>query len=84
MSFAQLLLSRNCNVVIADIALRPAAMKVVESFSGKGGGPRAVFVPTDVTNWEQLTTMFDVADAEFGGADIVSSDNSEALMDAIR
>lgn len=72
MSFAKLLLSKNCNVVIADIALRPEAEKVVEEYSAKGGKPRAVFVKTDVANWDQLANMFEVADKEFGGADIVS------------
>ena len=35
------------------------------------GQPRAVFVKTDVRIWDDLTRMFDVAEQEFGGADIV-------------
>lgn len=83
LSFAQLLLSKNCNVVIADTALRPGATKLVESYSGEKSGPRAVFVKTDVTDWAQLTNMFDVADAEFGGADIVSVKVSQSPNSAL-
>ena len=77
LSFAKLLLSKNCNVVIADLALRPEAEDVVNERSAKDSKPRAVFVKTDVTNWDQLTNMFEVAEKEFGGADIVSLDDSD-------
>jgi len=33
--------------------------------------PRAIFVKTDVIEWDELYNMFDVAEQEFGGADIV-------------
>lgn len=72
MSFAKLLLTRNCNVVIADIALRPEAQAVIDEHSAKDESkPRAVFVKTDVVNWDDLTNMFDVAEKEFGEVDIV-------------
>lgn len=77
LSFAKLLLSKNCNVVIADLALRPEAEDVVNERSAKDIKPRAVFVKTDVTNWDQLTNMFEVAEKEFGGADIVSRYESD-------
>jgi len=67
-SFAKLLLEKNCNVVIADLALRPEAQKLIDEYTTQ---PRAVFVKTDVVMWDQLTNMFDVAEKEFGGADIV-------------
>jgi len=71
-SFAQLLLARNCNVVIADLSLRPEAQKLVDEHSSKDGSkPRAVFVKTDVVQWPDLDNMFEVAEKEFGGADIV-------------
>lgn len=66
--FAKLLLEKNCNVVIADLSLRPEAQKLVDDYTTQ---PRAVFVKTDVVKWDDLTNMFDVADKEFGGADIV-------------
>ncbi|KAF2469445.1 NAD(P)-binding protein [Lindgomyces ingoldianus] len=71
-SFAALLLSRNCNVLFADLALRPEAQKLVDEHATKTGGkPRAVFQKTDVTDWTQLSRMFAVANKEFGTVDIV-------------
>ncbi|KAK0892481.1 hypothetical protein LTR02_013392 [Friedmanniomyces endolithicus] len=70
-SFAKLLLSRNCNVVIADLGLRPEAQKLVDEYSSPTGKARAVFVKTNVVQWPELENMFVVAEKEFGGADIV-------------
>ncbi|OCL14952.1 NAD(P)-binding protein [Glonium stellatum] len=70
--FASLLLSRNCNVLFADLALRPEARKIVEAYSSKSEGKaRAAFIQTDVRDWKQLSRMFEVADKEFGGVDVV-------------
>ncbi|KAF2728511.1 NAD-dependent 15-hydroxyprostaglandin dehydrogenase [Polyplosphaeria fusca] len=70
--FVQLLLSRGCNVLLADLALRPEAQKLVEQYAEKQEGkPRAVFQKTDVTIWKELEHMFDVAKQEFGTVDIV-------------
>ncbi|KAF2646430.1 NAD(P)-binding protein [Massarina eburnea CBS 473.64] len=66
--FAALLLSRNCNVLIADLALRPEAQKLIDQYTSK---PRAVFQKTDVTDWPQLERMFEVANKEFDSIDIV-------------
>nr|QTE75997.1 SDR [Scytalidium album] len=71
LAFAQLLLKGNCNVIFADLALRPEAESLVADFPKSTSGPRAVFQKTDVTEWDQLNHMFEVADAEFGGADII-------------
>ncbi|KAK8929503.1 hypothetical protein H634G_03896 [Metarhizium anisopliae BRIP 53293] len=70
-AFAELLLSRGCNVVIADLALRPEAQQLVSQHGDKAKRPRAVFAKTDVTSWPDLNRMFEVAAAEFGGFDIV-------------
>ncbi|KAG8410170.1 hypothetical protein J3459_017327 [Metarhizium acridum] len=70
-SFAELLLSRGCNVVIADLGLRPEAEELVSKHSDKAKSPRAIFTKTDVTSWPDLNRMFEVAVAEFGGFDIV-------------
>ena len=67
--FAKLLLSHNCNVVIADLSLRPEARRLIDEYTST---PRAIFVKTDVVRWDDLTTMFDVTEKEFGGVDIVS------------
>lgn len=66
--FAKILLREQCNVVIADLGLRPEAQKLVDEYTSN---PRAIFVKTDVVNWDQLTNVFDVTEKEFGGADIV-------------
>ncbi|TGO24898.1 hypothetical protein BPAE_0092g00170 [Botrytis paeoniae] len=69
--FAKLLLSKGCNVVIADLALRPEAEELISKHSDSPSGPKAVFLKTDVTEWAQLEKMFGVATEQFGGADIV-------------
>ena len=76
LEFAKILLSHNCNVVIGDLGLRPEAQKIVDQYSSK---PRAVFVKTDVTIWDDLANMFDQADKEFGGADIVCASLSPQI-----
>ena len=59
-------------MVFADLSLRPEARELVDQHStGADGKARAVFVKTDVVHWDQLTGMFDAADREFGGVDIV-------------
>ncbi|KAH2040828.1 hypothetical protein KXV43_006603 [Aspergillus fumigatus] len=70
--FAKLLLENGCNVLIADLALRPEAQEVVNYYSSQPSRPnRAVFQKTDVVDWEQLERMFEVAVREFGDVDIV-------------
>ncbi|KAH8667147.1 hypothetical protein BGZ61DRAFT_558537 [Ilyonectria robusta] len=69
LAFAELLLSRGCNVVFADLSLRPEAQEVVSQH--KDTTPRAVFVKTDVTSWPDLSGMFETALSEFGGFDVV-------------
>jgi 3-hydroxybutyrate dehydrogenase len=71
LSFAKLLLSKSCNVVIADLALRPEAEALVSQYPSTSSGAKAIFQKTDVTDWAELKKMFEVAIAYFGGADIV-------------
>ena len=72
LSFASALLSKRCNVVFADLALRPEAQKVVSNHASHSQSPaKAVFQRTDVRDWQDLEGMFHVASKEFGGADIV-------------
>ena len=69
LEFTKLLISHGCNVVIADLALRPEAEEIV---NGKAGGKaKAIFQRTDVTDWAQLGAAFEVAIKEFGHLDIV-------------
>lgn len=70
LSFANLLLSRGCNVLFADLSLRPEAKATISKYSS--GSPRAVFQKTDVVQWPELERMFVVAEREFGkGVDLV-------------
>lgn len=72
LSFASALLAKGCNVVFADLALRPEAKQVVDSHAApQDGRGRAVFQETDVRDWSQLERMFVTAEKEFGGIDIV-------------
>ena len=71
-AFAKSLLSKRCNVVFADLALRPEAQEVVSNHASPSQAPaRAVFQHTDVRKWKHLERMFHVATKEFGGTDIV-------------
>ena len=69
--FAQLLLSKGCNVVIADLTLRPESEALISQYARTSSGAKAVFQKTDVTDWAQMDKMFEVAIQHFGGADIV-------------
>lgn len=71
LAFATLLLANGCNVLIADLALRPEAKVIVDKHSSRSGGARAVFQKTNVIDWNQLEQMFVVAEREFGEVDIV-------------
>lgn len=66
--------------MIADLGLRPEAQKLVDEHTSQ---PRAVFVKTDVVMWDQLTNMFEVAEKEFGGSDIVSRPLNVGLIIAL-
>jgi NAD(P)-dependent dehydrogenase (short-subunit alcohol dehydrogenase family) len=67
-AFARTLLESNCNVVIADLALRPESEIYYAKFTSS---PRAIFQKTDVTSWEDLEDMFQVTLKEFGRIDIL-------------
>ncbi|TVY27587.1 15-hydroxyprostaglandin dehydrogenase [NAD(+)] [Lachnellula hyalina] len=69
--YAKLLLGKGCNVVIADLMLRPEAQALISEYPLESKGAKAVFQKTDVADWAQLETMFEIATKHFGGADIV-------------
>lgn len=71
LAFATLLLQNGCNVVIADLALRPEAQAIVDKYNGRSGATKAVFQKTDVTDWSQLVDLFMLAEKEFREIDIV-------------
>jgi NAD(P)-dependent dehydrogenase (short-subunit alcohol dehydrogenase family) len=71
LEFTKLLLSQGCNVLVADLALRPEAEEVINGKPVAGGKARAVFKKTDVTDWNQLQAAFDEAVKQFGEINIV-------------
>jgi len=71
-AFAKSLLAKRCNVLFADLALRPEAQELVANYAIQSQSPAtAVFQQTDVREWQQLERMFDVAKAKFGDVDVV-------------
>ncbi|KKY13295.1 putative nad-dependent 15-hydroxyprostaglandin dehydrogenase [Diplodia seriata] len=76
LAFATLLLTKGCNVIFADLALRPEAQRVVDNHSSSPTttitiNPNhglAVFVKTDVRSWPQLERAFAAADHHFPGS----------------
>lgn len=72
LALAAILLAKGCNVLFADLGLRPEAKKLVDSHDkATNAAGRAVFKQTDVTSWKQLDEMFTTAETEFGDVDIV-------------
>jgi NAD(P)-dependent dehydrogenase (short-subunit alcohol dehydrogenase family) len=72
LSFAALLLSRGCSVLLADVSLRAEAQQLIDAHTTKElGKPRAVYLKTDVTDWSQLSHMFTIGIREFGSIDMV-------------
>ncbi|CZR58965.1 related to 15-hydroxyprostaglandin dehydrogenase [Phialocephala subalpina] len=72
LEFTKLLLSKGCNVLIADLNLTPDAEKFISVHEKKEEGKaRAVFKMTDVTNWAQLQAAFDDCMGQFGTLDIM-------------
>ncbi|KAF4956068.1 hypothetical protein FGADI_4093 [Fusarium gaditjirri] len=74
LAFASALLSKGCNVVLADQALRPEAQRLLQEHQ-EDTKPHshgiAVFQETDVRDWLQLERMFTTAQHHFGRIDIV-------------
>ena len=66
---AKLLLSKGCNVLIADIALRPEAQALLDQY--KSESPRAIYHKTDVTIWSDLENAMQEAITAFGVLDII-------------
>ncbi|KAI9711049.1 MAG: hypothetical protein M1820_002487 [Bogoriella megaspora] len=71
LAFTSILLSHGCNVLLADLTLRPEAQRLVDSYSSPTSQPRAIFLPTNVISWPDLQRTFTVAFREFGSVDIV-------------
>ncbi|KAL9617941.1 MAG: hypothetical protein Q9160_007307 [Pyrenula sp. 1 TL-2023] len=70
---ANLLLTRGTSVLIADLALRPEAEKLLERYSDdqSTSSPRALFHQTNVRSWTSLESAFSAAVSAFGQVDLV-------------
>jgi 3-hydroxybutyrate dehydrogenase len=74
LSFAKALVAKGCNVLIADLSLRPEAQGFINSTTSAGTSStiaRAVFEKCDVTSWTQLQHALDATERAFGAIDIV-------------
>ncbi|OQV08752.1 hypothetical protein CLAIMM_12975 [Cladophialophora immunda] len=70
LAFARLLLSRGCNVVFADLSLRPEARELVSAHQGPTTA-QAIFQKTDVSSWKDLSHTYELTKDRFGRVDIV-------------
>jgi NAD(P)-dependent dehydrogenase (short-subunit alcohol dehydrogenase family) len=58
--------------VIADLKLRPEAEELVNKWATtEGGKPTVHFYKTDISDWAQISSLWDVALEKFGQIDIV-------------
>lgn len=65
------LLAAGCSVVVADLTLLPEAEEVISNKATTVGGAKAVFIKTDVLDWNQLQAAFEKSMEEFGRLDVV-------------
>lgn len=72
---AELLLQAGCSVVFADLSLRPEAARTVQEYHLpiEKKGPATLFHKTDVTDWTQLTDLWETTIETFGQIDIVAN-----------
>jgi NAD(P)-dependent dehydrogenase (short-subunit alcohol dehydrogenase family) len=70
LAFVKLLHAKNCNVVIGDLRLTPDAQQVVSSASAQCSA-KILFKETDVTQWKQLSELFEFTEKSLGAPDIV-------------
>ncbi|KAL4811332.1 NAD(P)-binding protein [Aspergillus unguis] len=72
LSFAKALYDRGCSVLLADLALHASAQDWLQSIKSHQPSPNVRFHKTNVTDWRQLESAFDVFDEVLGGTpDIV-------------
>lgn len=58
-------------MILADLKLRPEAEELVASFPPQADKPFALFQPTDVVDWTQISALWEVALAKFPQVDLV-------------
>ncbi|KAF4963471.1 hypothetical protein FSARC_8520 [Fusarium sarcochroum] len=72
LSFAKQLLEGGCSVVIADVQLRPEAQQLIDQWTSTDGSkPSAYYHKTDISDWAQISSLWDTALKKLGQIDIV-------------
>lgn len=74
LAFTSLLLKSGCSVVLADLALTKEAQALVAAHphpAPEPGQPSALFKKTDVTDWAQLTDLWETAQSLFPRIELV-------------
>lgn len=74
LAFTELLLESGCSVVLADVKLLPAAEELVAKYPHppkEPGRPSAVFRRTDVSDWAQLSALWEAALGTFPRVELV-------------
>ncbi|KAF4959435.1 hypothetical protein FGADI_1656 [Fusarium gaditjirri] len=72
LAFAKQLLENGCSVVIADLKLRPEAEEFVNKWATtESGKPTVHFHKTDISDWAQISSLWEAALEKLGQIDIV-------------
>ncbi|KAM3083847.1 hypothetical protein ACMFMG_002043 [Clarireedia jacksonii] len=72
LALAALLLSKGCNVVIADLALLPSASQLLIAYIDTDPNqPTCLYHATDVTDWSALSSLFTYTLSHFHQIDIL-------------
>ncbi|GKT96177.1 NAD-dependent 15-hydroxyprostaglandin dehydrogenase [Colletotrichum tofieldiae] len=73
LAFAKMLLERGCSVMIGDLTLRPDASSLLAQYPHpqQPNRPSALFQPTNVSSWPQLTRLWKKTLTSFPRVDIV-------------
>lgn len=66
LSFAKALYEKGCSILLADLSLHSSAQEWLQSIKTHSS-PKVQFHKTDVTDWAELESAFDVVENEFGG-----------------
>lgn len=67
-----MLLEGGCSVVMADLKLRPEAEELLAKWTTKDGSkPAAYYCQTDISDWAQISSLWETSLKTFGQIDIV-------------
>ncbi|KAJ4123078.1 hypothetical protein NW768_010071 [Fusarium equiseti] len=75
-AIVKMLLESGCSVIVADLRLRPEAEATLSQYphpSADPSKPSAIFCPTDISDWAQISSLWKTALEAFARVDIVVS-----------